>query len=164
MQMGWLGSGNDDATIVWDRQGWLSRARDSKAIVGLHARTRVYLANESEAIEDAGTGSFVDALGVQPPMGFDTAFLKRGEAGVVVVERDGEDTTQTHVPAFPIRATSTVGSGDVFAGVLAAQLAQGEPPSSAARWACAAAAVALRGEQHLLPSDAYSQAQELMPR
>ena len=162
VEMGWLGSGNGDATIVWDRQGWLSRARDSKAVVGLRARTRVYLANESEAIEDAGVGSFAEALGGQPPRGFDTAFLKRGDAGVVVVERAGEDTTRTHVPSFPIRATSTVGSGDIFAGVLAAQLSRGEPPASAARWACAAAAVALRGEQNLLSSDAYSQAQDLI--
>lgn len=164
VEMGWLGAGDGDATIVWDRQGWLSRARDSRAIVELHARTHIYLANEPEAIEDAGAGSFAEALGVQPPRGFETAFVKRGDAGVIVVERDGEGTTQTHVPSFPVRATSTVGSGDIFAGVLAAHLAQGQPPTLAARWACAAAAVALRAEQNLLSSDAYSQAQDVMSR
>lgn len=162
VEMGWLGTGDGDATIVWDRQGWLSRARDSRVIVGLHARTRIYLANESETIEDAGAGSFAEALKAQPPRGFDTAFVKRGEAGVVVVERDGEDTTRTPVPSFPVRAMSTVGSGDIFAGVLAAKLAQGETPVSAAGWACAAAAVALRAEQNLLSPHAYSQAQDLM--
>ena len=92
VKMGWLGVGDGNATIIWDRQGWLSRARDSRAIVGLRARTRIYLANQSEAIEDAGAGSFAEALGGQPPRGFDTAFVKQGDAGVVVVERDGEET------------------------------------------------------------------------
>ena len=56
VEMGWLGSGDDDATMIWDRQGWLSRARDARAIVQLQACRRIYLANEREAIEDVGVG------------------------------------------------------------------------------------------------------------
>ena len=162
VEMGWLGSGDDDATMIWDRQGWLSRAREAKAIVQLQARRRIYLANEREAIEDVGADSLPEALAIQPPIGFDVAVVKRGDAGVIIVERDADGVTQTPVPSFPVRARSTVGSGDVFAGVLAARLAQGEPVASAARWACAAAAVALRTECNLLTSDAYEQARELM--
>ena len=160
--MGWLGSGDDDATMIWDRQGWLSRARDARAIVQLQACRRIYLANEREATGDAGVGSLAEALTKQPPHGFDVAVVKRGDAGVIVFERDAGGATQTPVPSFPVRARSTVGSGDVFAGVLAARLAQGEPVASAARWACAAAAVALRTERNLLTSDACEQARELM--
>ena len=160
--MGWLGSGDDDATMIWDRQGWLSRARDARAIVQLQACRRIYLANEREATGDAGVGSLAEALTKQPPHGFDVAVVKRGDAGVIVFERDAGGATQTPVPSFPVRVRSTVGSGDVFAGVLAARLAQGEPVASAARWACAAAAVALRTERNLLTSDACEQARELM--
>ena len=162
VEMGWLGSGDDNATMIWDRQGWLSRARDTKAIVQLQARRRIYLANEREAIEDVGVDSLAEALAIQPPNGFDVAVVKRGDAGVIVVERDADGATQTPVLSFPVRARSTVGSGDVFAGVLAARLAQGEPVASGARWACAAAAVALRTERNLLTSDACEQARELM--
>ena len=162
VELGWLGVGDSHATLIWDRQGWLSRARDSKAIVRLKARRRIYLANEQEAIEDSGAGSLAEALAVQPPSGFDVAVVKRGDAGVIVVDRDADDATPAPVPSFPVSTRSTVGSGDVFAGVLAARLALGEPTASAATWGCAAAAVALRAEQNLLSSDAYSQARDLM--
>ena len=90
--------------------------------------------------------------------------VKRGDASVIVVERDDENTTRSQVPAFQVSARSAVGSGDVFAGVLAARLAQGEAPASAARWGFAAAAVALRTQQNLLSSDGYRQALELISR
>ena len=160
--IGWLGSGDEDVTMIWDRQGWLSRARDARAVVRLHACRRIYLANEREAIEDVGADSLAEALAMQPPGGFDVAVVKRGDAGVIVVERDARGASQTPVPSFPVHSRSTVGSGDVFAGVLAARLAQGAPVASAARWACAAAAVALHTERNLLTSDACEQARELM--
>ena len=162
VELGWLGVGDSRATIIWDRQGWLSRARDSKAIVRLKARRRIYVANEHEAIEDSGAGSLAEALAVQPPTGFEVAVVKRGDAGVIVVDRDADHATPAPVPSFPVRTRSTVGSGDVFAGVLAARLALGEPTATAARWASAGAAVALRTEHNLLTADAYAQAQELM--
>ena len=162
VETGWLVEGDSRATIIWDRQGWLSRARDSEAVLRLRALRRIYLANEQEAIEDAGATSLAEALAVQPPSGFDTAVVKRGDAGVIVADRGADGASQTPVLSFPVQARSTVGSGDVFAGVLAARLAQGEPVASAARWACAAAAVALRTERNLLTSDACAQARELM--
>ena len=162
VEAGWLGVGDSRATIIWDRQGWLSRARDSKAIVRLRALRRIYLANEFEAVEDAGADSFAEALTVQPPRGFDVAVVKRGDAGVIVLDRNANGTTPIHVPAFRVSVRSTVGSGDVFAGVLAARLAHGEPAASASGWACAAAAVALRTGRNLLTPNAYAQARELM--
>ena len=164
VEMGWLGAGDSNSTIIWDRQGLLSRARGSKGIVGLQARAHIYLANELEAIADAKAGSLAEALGLQPPRGFEVAVVKRGDAGVIVVERGDEDPTRSQVPAFVVSAKSSVGSGDVFAGVLAARLAQGDAPASAAKWGCAAAAVALHTQQNLLSSDGYQQALALMRR
>ena len=162
VQMGWLGTGDSSATLIWDRQGWLSRDRDAKAFVRLEANRRIYPANELESVEDADVGSFAEVESVLPPDGFDVAVVKQGKTGVVVYERDGDEVLTTSVPAFPVPAESTIGSGDVFAGVLAAHLARGETTVAAAKWACAAAAVALRAQNNLLPSDAYVQMQKLL--
>lgn len=75
------------------------------------------------------------------------------EGGVAVV-RDGAsgcwvatgDPAPTHVPAFPVTAVDTTGAGDAFGGVLAAALARGADPLSAARRATAAAAIAVTRE------------------
>ena len=162
VKMGWLSRSERSETVIWDRQGWLSRARDAREILGLNALRRIYVANEEEAIEDAQAGSFDEAMAVQPARGFDVAVVKRGESGVVVVERGLDEVGFTTVPSFRVNARSTVGSGDVFAGAFAARLAYGESVVAAAKWGCAAAAVALRADQNLLPAEAYAQASELL--
>ena len=160
--LGWLGADGNYPTVIWDRQGWLSRARDAQAILKIEATRRIYIANELEAIEDAGVGSLCEALLVQPPRGFDLTVVKRGDAGVVVVEAEKGNLSTTIVPAFSVNASSTIGSGDVFAGTFAACLASGEPAVTAARYGCAAAAISLRANQNLLTSEAYEQVRELM--
>ena len=160
--MGWLSGLEKHATVIWDRQGWLSRARDATEILRLDALRQIYLANEGEAIEDAQVGSFDEALAGQPPYGFDVSVIKRGEAGVVVIERCLGEATLTAIPSFPVNATSTVGSGDVFAGVFAARLALGDAVVTAAKWGCAAATVSLTANHNLLSAEAYRQASELV--
>ncbi len=162
VRLGWLGSGGDYATVIWDRQGWLSRARDAKAVLEIDALKRIYVANELEAIEDSRVSSLDDALLVQPPRGFYAAVIKRGEAGVVVVEAGEDKSSPAIVPAYSVSANSTIGSGDVFAGAFAASLASGEPPLAAAKWGCAAAAISLRTNRNLLSTEAYAQARELI--
>ena len=162
VELGWLGAGENYETVIWDRQGWLSRARDSGAILRLKSRKRIYIANEFEAIEDSRTSSFHEALSEQPPRGFSAAVVKRGAIGVTVVEAEGGIVRKTTVPAFPVNARSTIGSGDVFAGAFAARLSAGESMDSAANWGCAAAAVSLKVGQNLLTADAYLQACELV--
>ena len=120
------------------------------------------MANEEEAIEDAQAGSFEEAMAAQPARGFDVAVVKRGELGVVVIEKGPDEISFTTVPSFQVSAKYTVGSGDVFAGAFAARLALGEPVVAAAKWGCAAAAVALRTDQNLLTAEAYAQANELL--
>lgn len=162
VRLGWLGRGGSDITMIWDRQGWLSRARDAKAILQVEAPRRIYIANEREAIEDADASSLQEALHGQPPQGFDVAVIKRGDAGVIVLEGGTHNPSSTLVPAYSVNASSTIGTGDVFAGAFAARLSMGEPPVMAAKWGCAAAAVSLKTSQNLLGRGAYEQASKLV--
>ncbi len=162
IELGWLGADKKYETIIWDRQGWLSRARDASAIFQVKTQRRIYIANELEAAEDARTNSFHEALSKQPPQGFDAAVIKRGAAGVTVVESEVAIAKHTTVPAFIVHTSSTIGSGDVFAGVFAARIASGEPIDAAARWGCAAAAISLTMGQNLLTADAYLKARKLI--
>lgn len=162
VELGWLGTGGNFGTVIWDRQGWLSRARDASTLLHVKTDRRIYVANELEAIEDARVASIQEALLVQPPYGFDAAVVKRGAAGVIVIETANDVARQTIVPAFPVRTSSTIGSGDVFAGVFAAHLASGASIDTAAKWGCAAAAVSLATDQNLLNAEAYVQASKLI--
>ena len=159
---GWLSGLDRQATVIWDRQGWLSRARDAREILRRNVSRRIYLANGDEAIEDAKVRSFDETLAAQPPSGFDVAVIKRGKAGVVIAEKGLGAVNITSVPAFPVDTNSTVGSGDVFAGAFAARLALGDSAVAAAKWGCAATAVSLTDDQNLLSAQAFAQANEMM--
>ena len=159
---GWLSGLDCQATVIWDRQGWLSRARDSSGILEINALRRIYLANEYEAIEDVQADSFEEALAAHPALGFDVAVIKRGEAGVVVIEQSLGEVCFTPVQAFLVNTSSTVGSGDVFAGVFAARLALGDSVVAAAQWGCAAAAISLQADHNLLTAEAYAKAHYLL--
>jgi sugar/nucleoside kinase (ribokinase family) len=161
---GWLTGLGSDTTLLWDRQGWLSRARDSTSAITLTPERKVYLANSNEAIEDAGVELEGDALAVQPPTGFQASVIKRGIHGVVVIERTRSGVSRTDVQSFPVRAHSTIGSGDVFAGVLGARLSQGDQLPVSVRWGCAGAAVSLASGSNLLGEDAFVRAESLAVR
>lgn len=59
-----------------------------------------------------------------------------------------------HVPGFKVQAVDTVGAGDTFIGAFVARLVRGVPVREAARFACAAAAIAVtrRGAQASIPT------------
>jgi ribokinase len=61
-----------------------------------------------------------------------------------------------HVPAFAVTALDTVGAGDAFIGAFAARIVEGADVREAARFGCAAAAIAVtrRGAQASIPSRA----------
>jgi sugar/nucleoside kinase (ribokinase family) len=61
-----------------------------------------------------------------------------------------------------VKAETTIGSGDVFAGVLAAALARNADLIEAARTGCAAASVSLSKQHHLLAPEDADAAQQLV--
>jgi ribokinase len=66
------------------------------------------------------------------------AVITMGRRGCMVVDRDNAD----HVPAFPIDLVDHTGTGDAFAGALAASLAVGDDLRKAVKFASAAGALA----------------------
>ena len=67
--------------------------------------------------------------------------LKRGAQGAIV----SNDQGRVEVPAFRVQAVDATGAGDCFDGSYLARRARGDDPVAAARWACAAAALATTG-------------------
>lgn len=140
------------ATFIWDRQGWLSRARGSQTGAALGALRQIYLANYDEAIEERGVPPSL------PPPGFHVAVIKDGPWGGTVTYADGRITT---FPALHVEQRSPVGSGDVFGGVLTGSLASGQDIDDAVRPAAAAGALAVSTGENLLKVDAIEQIDRL---
>jgi ribokinase len=59
-----------------------------------------------------------------------------------------------HIASFAVEAVDTVGAGDTFIGTFVARLTEGAKPPEAARFGCAAAAIAVtrRGAQASIPT------------
>ena len=158
---GWLDTLPSDSTLLWDRQGWLSRARDSSKVGTLPPHRKFRLVNEAEALLEAGTDDLAEAIAQEPLEGFNASVIKRGGQGVLLIE-DGAPPVA--VPGFPVHVHSTIGSGDVFAGALAARLSAGDSLSAAAKWANAAASLALTSGAGQLPKNAFEQVRRMALR
>jgi 2-dehydro-3-deoxygluconokinase len=74
-------------------------------------------------------------------LGAKTVVLKLGEQGVLVSHLGA----QTHIPALQVQAVDATGAGDCFAGNLLARICLGDSLPQAARYANAAAALAVQG-------------------
>ena len=159
---GWLGGGDRGTTLIWDRQGWLSKSRNADAVRGLDASERIYLANEDEAMVDTALPTLDAALSRQPPASFGASVIKRGAAGVVVFQRTPRGVSRTLLRSFFVRASTSIGSGDVFAGALAARYALGGSLVDSARWGNAAAAVSLEDGNNLLKESALARIRALL--
>ncbi len=136
---GWLDRVSD-ALLVWDRQGWMSRARDWRGAAQLAPRRKLYVANLDEACEEFAAPSADMAFARLPPEGFAAAIVKRGAEGCTVIEAESE---AVGVAGFPVDVRSTIGSGDAFAGALTSGLEEGSALVEAARRANAAASAFL---------------------
>jgi sugar/nucleoside kinase (ribokinase family)/nucleoside 2-deoxyribosyltransferase len=124
-------------TLLWDRQGWLSRNINRLQLDELPVATRIYLANLEEMRAEANRERYVEALAEQPAAGFDAALIKCGRWGTVAITSANREL----VPAFLATPASVIGSGDCFAGAVAARLAQGDSLGQAAHVGAASASL-----------------------
>ncbi len=146
------------STLIWDRQGSLSRTKDAVAACGVAAPSRIYVANVGEAAQEVGGATPRELIENHPLPGFDYALLKNGRWGTTLLS--GRE--RTAIPAFRVAASTTIGSGDVFAGALAAGLARGDDFRVASIDAAAAAAVAILEASPLLDSSARSKVDKML--
>ncbi len=96
---------------------------------------------------EARTITGVDGVSVDAAFAMAEALLRRGpRTAAVTLGRDGavilDDTMRLHVPAFAVPTVDTVGAGDTFCAALAVALAEQRSLDDAARFACAAGALA----------------------
>jgi ribokinase len=138
---GWLNQVPEGASLIWDQQGWMSRARDSRAAANLPPRSKLYLANLDEAREEFPAESVDATFDSLPPPGYHAAVVKRGAEGCTVITPGTRPQIES-IPGFSLSVSSTIGSGDAFAGALAATLATSDV-AAAARTANALAAAFL---------------------
>jgi ribokinase len=115
------------------------------------------LVNETEAAALLGASignvrEAAEAARAIRRLGPSWGIITLGAHGTVAVGEDG----WLHTSALAVDAVDTTGAGDVFAGVLAAGLAAGQPVREALRLASAAAGVSVTraGARGLLPGDA----------
>ena len=84
--------------------------------------------------------------------GVSSAIITMGKRGCMVVDRNGAD----HIPAFEVELVDQTGRGDAFAGAFAAYCAVKDDIREAAKFACAAGALACTkfGSIEALPTKA----------
>ena len=130
----------------------------SPAVVdGLRGLVDVVVPNEVELAQLAGSAA--DPATAAARLGHRlgaVVIVTLGAEGSLVVDGDRVDV----VPAHPVEVVDTVGAGDAYCGYLAARLALGDDLVSAARWASAAASLAVtrQGAEPCLPHLAQVQA------
>lgn len=120
---GWLDHLPTSAILIWDRQGWISRARDYRAASSLAPLQKIYVANLDEVLEEFSIGAKSELWNSLPPYGFSAAIVKEGTKGCTVIESSYGRIQRREVAGFPIEVSSTVGSGDAFVGGAGAGLA-----------------------------------------
>ncbi|MCX6032030.1 MAG: ribokinase [Chloroflexi bacterium] len=117
--------------------------------------------NEHEAALLAGlpTGAGEEATRAAAAlreMGVGQVVVTLGERGALVYDVPGTSESAWHVASFPVQAVDTTAAGDAFLAAFAVALTEGKPPAEAARWGCAAGALActVLGAQPSLPTRA----------
>jgi ribokinase len=159
---GWVDNLPKEGVLLWDRQGWISRARDSHAVGFLPPETKVYIANLEEAQEEFPAPTANESLANLPPPGFAAAIVKQGPRGCIVIDSTRGTRIETNLKGFKVTTSSTVGSGDAFAGAFAARMALGDQIVLAAKLANAAAAAFLEGGGNLFSASLKDRAYALV--
>jgi len=160
--LGWLSAIRRTAHLVWDRQGWLSRARNASSAASLPPLSKTYVANVEEAIAEFRASNKDELIERMPPDGFQSAVVKAGRAGCTVVQGEEGHRAVKRVAAFVVEPPNTIGSGDAFAGALVACMSRGLATSDAALAANAAASSFLTFGGDPLAPDLVGKAQALL--
>lgn len=134
--------------LIWDRQGWLSRTPDILAGLKLGRGDSVLLANLAELCEVLDLSPVEAENLAHVPDGAHAAIVKDGPWGVHVFE---EGHPPHRISAYRVKPCSVLGSGDTFAGTLAAGLAQGDDLVRAGKQAALASATAMTSDDPLHP-------------
>ncbi|MEK7404277.1 MAG: carbohydrate kinase family protein [Acidobacteriota bacterium] len=120
---------------AWDARGrWLEDLAPALAFVDL------LFVNETEARCLSGADEPAAAAAVFRQLGVRDVAVKLGERGCAVFTAG----SATSVPAFEVPAVDTTGAGDCFAGAFLAAWLRGQSLAEAARFANAAAALAIQ--------------------
>lgn len=136
----WLENLDDDVIVSFDPGPRVDDIRASWRAAVLE-RTDWLLANADEARAIAHRATLDEALVVLSRVtGRRGVVVHDGRAGCVVAMRGA---APRRVAAFPGEVVDTNGAGDVHDGVFLAALADGADPETAARWANAAASIAI---------------------
>jgi ribokinase len=122
--------------------GWDSRERWMEDLVPCLPWTDLLFVNRDEAARLAGTSEIAGAARRLREAGAARVVVKLGNEGCAIFDGAAE----FRVPAFEVDAVDTTGAGDCFAGAFLASLERGQLLADAARFANAAAALAV---QHL---------------
>lgn len=136
----WLGTLGDGVIVVLDPSNRVDEIAPRYLDVVL-ARTDWIVCNEIEALaltglEDVSLGAHALARRVRGA----SCVVRHGATGCTVVD---ELSTPVVVAAFATEVVDTNGAGDTHNGVFIAELARGASAREAARWANAAASIAV---------------------
>jgi sugar/nucleoside kinase (ribokinase family) len=122
IRAGWLDRATQGATLLFDRQGSHSMILGGAMAATVPAARRILIANVFEVCTETKQSDLASSMRLLPTDGFAATIVKAGPWGVTVVEPNNEETSfGTH----EVVVANTIGSGDVFAGTLAAHLAAG---------------------------------------
>ena len=130
-----------DSTLLFDRQGWMSATPGATDALSLPAAVRISLSNAGE-LDEEENGEAV-SWGSLPLRGFDASVVKDGPWGTHLFVAGQRLSFQAHA----LSPTDEIGSGDVFAGSLAASLARGYSLESGCPRAVAAASVSISSSE-----------------
>ncbi|MBN1607692.1 MAG: carbohydrate kinase family protein [Polyangiaceae bacterium] len=154
----WLDRAAEGSALLFDRQGSQSMVLGARMAATVPATLRILLGNVFEMRTETNEPGLARITGALPVAGFSAAFVKAGVWGVLGV---GEGGAERPLGAYDVRVRSTIGSGDVFAGVLAGSLSRGVDVFNAAREAVAAAGAWIASGADVPPVDLPARAAQV---